>query len=44
VAASDAKMATIRIKSVEFHGDWNYTISPNTHPPHRAFIFWQTLS
>jgi hypothetical protein len=29
----------INIKRAEFHGDWNYTISPNTYPPNCAFIF-----
>jgi len=28
----------INIKRADFHGEWNYTISPNTHPPNRAFI------
>jgi hypothetical protein len=32
-ARSDAEMATINIKRAEFHGEWNYTISPNTYPP-----------
>jgi len=31
-------MATINIKRAEFHGEWNYTISPNAHPPDCAFI------
>jgi hypothetical protein len=31
-------------KRAEFHGEWNYTISPNTHPPNRALISWRTLS
>ena len=22
----------------EFHGEWNYTISPNHHPPNHAFV------
>jgi hypothetical protein len=26
------------IKRAEFHGEWNYTISPKTYPPNRAFI------
>jgi hypothetical protein len=38
VVVSDAEMATINIKRAEFHGDWNYTISPNTYPPNCAFI------
>ena len=35
---SDAEIAAINIKRAEFHGEWNYTISPNTHPPNRALI------
>ena len=35
---SDAEMAAINIKRAEFHGEWNYTISPNTDPPNCAFI------
>jgi hypothetical protein len=35
---SDAEMTTINIRRGEFHGDWNYTISPNTSPPNCAFI------
>ncbi len=38
IVVSDAEMATINIKRADFHGEWNYTISPNTHPPNRAFI------
>jgi len=38
VVVSDAEMATINIKRAEFHGDWNYTISPNTYQPNCAFI------
>jgi hypothetical protein len=26
------------IKRAQFHGDWNYTISPSDHPPNRALI------
>ena len=29
---SDAEMATIHIKPHEFHGEWNYTIKPQTWP------------
>jgi hypothetical protein len=25
-------MAAINIKRAEFHGEWNYTITPNAHP------------
>jgi hypothetical protein len=38
IVVSDAEMAAINIKRAEFHGEWNYTISPNRHPPNRAFI------
>jgi hypothetical protein len=38
IVVSDAEMATINIKRADFHGEWNYTISPNIHPPNRAFI------
>jgi len=38
IAVSDAEMAAINIKRAEFHGDWNYTISPNIYPPNCAFI------
>jgi DDE family transposase len=29
IKVSDAEMAQINIKSDDFHGEWNYTISPN---------------
>ena len=35
---SDAEIAALNIKPAEFHGEWNYTISPNTDPPNCAFI------
>src|SRR6266404_4771740 len=38
VVVSDADMAAINLKRAEFHGEWNYTISPNDHPPNRALI------
>ena len=38
IVVSDTEMASINIKRAEFHGDWNYTISPNTFPPNCAFI------
>jgi hypothetical protein len=38
IVVSDAEMSAINIKRAEFHGEWNYTISPNTHPPSCAFI------
>ena len=38
IVVSDAEIAALNIKRAEFHGEWNYTISPNTHPPNCAFI------
>jgi len=38
IVVSDAEMAAINIKRADFHGEWNYTISPNTHPPNCGFI------
>jgi hypothetical protein len=38
IVVSDAEMAAINIKRHVFHGEWNYTISPNTHPPNHALI------
>jgi len=38
IVVSDAEMAAIDIQPAEFHGEWNYTISPDPHPPNRAFI------
>jgi len=38
IVVSDAEIASINIKRAEFHGDWNYTISPNTYPSNCAFI------
>jgi hypothetical protein len=35
IIVSDAEMATINITRADFHGDWNYTISPT---PNRALI------
>jgi hypothetical protein len=35
---SDAEMAALNIKRAEFHGEWNYTISPNSYPSNGAFI------
>ncbi len=29
IVVSDAEMAALNIKRAEFHGEWNYTISPN---------------
>ncbi|MBV8611767.1 MAG: ISAzo13 family transposase [Singulisphaera sp.] len=31
IEVSDEEMARVRIKRDEFHGDWNYTISPGGH-------------
>jgi Rhodopirellula transposase DDE domain len=38
IVVSDADMAAINLKRAEFHGEWNYTISSNDHPPNRALI------
>jgi Rhodopirellula transposase DDE domain len=38
IVVTDVEMAAINIKRHAFHGEWNYTISPNTHPPNRALI------
>jgi Rhodopirellula transposase DDE domain len=38
IIVSDAEMAAINIQRAEFHGEWNYTISPHPHRPNRAFI------
>jgi hypothetical protein len=38
IVVSDAEIAALNIKRAEFHGEWNYTISPNTYPPNCAFI------
>jgi len=38
IIVSDAEMAAINIKRAEFHGEWNYTISPNAYPPNCSFI------
>ena len=38
IIVSDAEMAAINIQRAEFHGEWNYTISPDPHRPNRAFI------
>jgi len=37
IVVSDAELAA-NIERAEFHGKWNYTISPNTLPPNRALI------
>jgi hypothetical protein len=33
IKVSDAEMQAINITRDEFHGEWNYTISPNQQPP-----------
>jgi hypothetical protein len=33
VKVSEQQMNAINITRHEFHGDWNYTISPNQQPP-----------
>jgi hypothetical protein len=38
IVVSDAEIAALNIKRAEFHGEWNYTISPNTYPPNAAFV------
>jgi hypothetical protein len=38
IVVSDDEMAAVNIKRAEFHGEWNYTISPNTYPPNCALI------
>src|SRR6202045_4865342 len=38
IVVSDAEMAAINIQRAEFHGEWNYTISPDPHRPNSAFI------
>ena len=38
IVVSDAEMAALNIKRAEFHGEWNYTISPNTYPTNCASI------
>jgi Rhodopirellula transposase DDE domain len=30
IKVSDAQLAAVNISAHRFHGDWNYTISPNT--------------
>jgi DDE family transposase len=38
IVVSDAEMAAINIKRAEFHGEWNYTISPKAYSPNCAFV------
>ncbi|MEF0862989.1 ISAzo13 family transposase, partial [Rhizobium sp. BR 318] len=35
IKVSDAEMDAININRHQFHGDWNYTISPISPPPVR---------
>ena len=35
VKVSDAQLAAVNLSPHAFHGDWNYTISPNPKPPPR---------
>ncbi|MBB5577214.1 ISAzo13-like element transposase-related protein, partial [Rhizobium paranaense] len=35
IKVSDAEMDAININRHQFHGDWNYTISPIIPPPVR---------
>ena len=36
IKISDAQLAKINIAPHSFHGDWNYTISPNPHKARRT--------
>ena len=36
VRVTDAEMDQINIRRHQFHGDWNYTISPSAHPPNQS--------
>ena len=38
ILVSDAEMAGLNIKHADFHGEWNYTISPRPHTPNPAVI------
>ena len=33
IKVTDAEMAALAIERDAFHGEWNYTISPNLQPP-----------
>jgi len=33
IKVTDAERAALAIERDAFHGEWNYTISPNLHPP-----------
>ena len=33
IKVTDQEMAAINISRDEFHGEWNFTISPNQQPP-----------
>ena len=38
VKVTDAEMAALAIERDPFHGEWNYTISPNLHPSGSAYF------
>ena len=38
VTVTDAQMAAVRLKRHDFHGDWNYTITPTAKRPRRSLI------
>ena len=40
VVVSDAEMAALNVKRAEFHGEWNYTISPNTRGTPDSALRW----
>ncbi|HLJ92140.1 MAG TPA: hypothetical protein VKU02_24245, partial [Gemmataceae bacterium] len=31
IKVSDEQMATLKLKPADFHGDWNYVITPRKH-------------
>jgi hypothetical protein len=32
ITVTDAQLATVNLHRHEFHGEWNYTITPDTPP------------
>ncbi len=38
IKVSNTQMAAISLDRHEFHGDWNYTISPSPSPETRASV------
>jgi len=38
VTVTDAQLATVRLTRHRFHGDWNYTIHPNTRKPEKSVV------